>query len=156
MKYTSLTKVFNRIRLGTPEKANKRRLHLVLGRQHKSATIFKIARRCMQHMTSQLQIFRARSILWAFVVPKLTYSFTTAGWSAQPYSINFELDINMKQNLGKLEFFFPARQKASYSNVTCCAEDNCNTAPGFEPTTGVNFAAAFLITFYQIFWMPAN
>ena len=33
--------------------------------------------------------FRARSILLGFVVPKLMLLFTTEGWSAQPYLINF-------------------------------------------------------------------
>ena len=33
--------------------------------------------------------FRARSIIWVLVVPNLILLFTTAGWSAQPYSINF-------------------------------------------------------------------
>ena len=42
---------------------------------------------CMRLMTSQVCIFRARSILWAFVVPKLIRLFTT-GRSAQPYSAN--------------------------------------------------------------------
>ena len=37
-------------------------------------------------MTSRIISFRARSIQLA---PKLSLSFTTAGWSAQPYSINF-------------------------------------------------------------------
>ena len=40
-------------------------------------------------MTSQLRRFRAWSFLLGFVVPKLILLFTTAGWSAQPYSINF-------------------------------------------------------------------
>ena len=38
---------------------------------------------------SQLHTFRARSILGAFVVPKLKLLFTRESWSAQPYSINF-------------------------------------------------------------------
>ena len=42
-------------------------------------------------MTSQLHCFRAKSMLWGFVVPKLILLFTTAGWSAQPFSINFVL-----------------------------------------------------------------
>ena len=42
----------------------------------------------MRLMTSQVCIFRARSILWAFVVPKLISLFTTSGRSAQPYSAN--------------------------------------------------------------------
>ena len=32
---------------------------------------FRLVRQCMGLMTSQLRHFRARSILWAFVVPKL-------------------------------------------------------------------------------------
>ena len=39
---------------------------------HNSATIFKLV---MGLMTSQLCNFRARSILWAFVVPKFIYSY---------------------------------------------------------------------------------
>ena len=35
--------------------------------------------------------FRARSIIWVLMVPKLILLFATAGWSAQPYSINFWL-----------------------------------------------------------------
>ena len=38
---------------------------------------------------SRLCIFRARSILLAFVVPKLNILFPTEDWSAQPDSINF-------------------------------------------------------------------
>ena len=41
-------------------------------------------------MTSHLWIFRARSILLGFVVPKLILLFTWQDWSAQQYSINFE------------------------------------------------------------------
>ena len=41
-------------------------------------------------MTSQLCIFKARSILWAFVVPELKLLFTAEDWSAQPYSITFD------------------------------------------------------------------
>ena len=51
-------------------------------------------------MTSQLQIFKARSVFGgAFVVPKLILLFTKAGRSAQPYSINF--DSNQKWLNGK-------------------------------------------------------
>ena len=41
-------------------------------------------------IASQLCRFRARSILEGFVVPKLMLLFTKAGWSAQPYSTNFD------------------------------------------------------------------
>ena len=54
---------------------------------HKSATIFRLLRQCMGLMTSQLCIFRARSILLAFVVPKLILIFAAEGWLTQPYSI---------------------------------------------------------------------
>ena len=39
-------------------------------------------------MTTITVIFKSRSILWAFVVPKLILLFTTEGWSDRPYSIN--------------------------------------------------------------------
>ena len=78
-------------------------------------------------MTSQLCTFRARSILWRFVVPKLILLFTKAGRSAQPYSISItlgcvcvhvsdkmvvreekhillELKILCQQNLSKIDF----------------------------------------------------
>ena len=73
----------NRIMLDTAEKVIKRRAH----------------QNCLDDITSLLQfssksgsawgllchnsaIFRARSILSAFVVPKLTLLFTAEGWSA--------------------------------------------------------------------------
>ena len=40
-------------------------------------------------MTSQLGTFRTRSMLRGFVVPKLILFLPNAGWSAQPFSINF-------------------------------------------------------------------
>ena len=40
-------------------------------------------------MASRLIIFRARSILLEFVVPKLMLLFTAEGWSAQPNSIYY-------------------------------------------------------------------
>ena len=58
---------------------------------HNSATFFRRVRQCMKLMTSQLRTFRVRSMHWGFVVPNLILLFTTAGRSAQPYSINFEL-----------------------------------------------------------------
>ena len=39
--------------------------------------------------TLKCQIFRVRSILWAFVIPELKLLFTTQGWSPQQYSIYF-------------------------------------------------------------------
>ena len=56
---------------------------------HNSATFFRLVRQCMGLMSSQLCHFWVRSTLWEFVVPKLILLFTTAGWSVQPYSINF-------------------------------------------------------------------
>ena len=56
---------------------------------HNSAKIFRLVRQCMGLMTSCLSILRARSILSAFVVPKLILLFTTKGKSAQPYFITF-------------------------------------------------------------------
>ena len=56
---------------------------------HNSAKIFRLVRQCMGLMTSQLHIFRARSIIWGFGVPKLILLFTRECWSAQPCSINF-------------------------------------------------------------------
>ena len=44
-------------------------------------------------MTSQLRTFRARSILLAFVVPKLILLFTKAVRSAHPYSVNFGVKL---------------------------------------------------------------
>ena len=58
---------------------------------HNSATIFRLVRQCMGLMISWFGIFRARLILLAFVVPKLRLLFTSEGWSAQPYSIKFDL-----------------------------------------------------------------
>ena len=46
-------------------------------------------------MTSRLRTFRARSILWAFVVPKCILLFTKEGRKAQPYSINFAQKIGL-------------------------------------------------------------
>ena len=58
----------------------------VLGWHHNSDTIFRQVRRCMG---LKCQIFRVRSILWAFVIPELILLFTTQGWSPQQYSIYF-------------------------------------------------------------------
>ena len=61
-----------------------------------------VVRKCMGLMTSQLCTFRARSMLWVFVVPKLILLFTKEGWSAQPYLINFLVSSNLTQaNLNK-------------------------------------------------------
>ena len=81
----------SRIRLSTPWKVNKSG-SAPKGSwwHHDSATFFRLARQCMGQMTSQLCQFRPRSILWGFVVPKLILLFTTEGWSAQPYSTNFD------------------------------------------------------------------
>ena len=54
-----------------------------------SSTFIRLIRQCMGLLTSQLCQFRPRSILWGFVVPKSILLFTTKGWSAQPYTINF-------------------------------------------------------------------
>ena len=48
-----------------------------------TATVFRLVRQWMGLMTSQLQIPRTTSILWAFVVPKLILWFAAAGQSAQ-------------------------------------------------------------------------
>ena len=53
---------------------------------NRNSTIFS---QCMGLMMSRLPIFGARSILWAFVVSKLTLLCTTEGRCVQPYSINF-------------------------------------------------------------------
>ena len=47
--------------------------------QHNSAKIFRLVRRCMRLITSQLHTFRARSNLRAFMVPKLILLFTREG-----------------------------------------------------------------------------
>ena len=60
---------------------------------HNSSTIFRV---CMGLMTSQLCIFRARSILLAFVVPKLILIFATEGLNAQPYSINIAATVTLQ------------------------------------------------------------
>ena len=49
------------------------------GWHHNSDTIFRLVRLCMGLMMSQLCLFRAGSILWAIVVPKLILLFTTVG-----------------------------------------------------------------------------
>ena len=56
---------------------------------HNSTAFFRLVRQCMGMMKSLLRIFRARSILWSFVVPKLILLFAAEGWSAQPDSITF-------------------------------------------------------------------
>ena len=80
----------SRIRLSTPRKVNKSGC-APKGSwwHHNPANFFRLVRQCMGLMTSQPCHFRARSILWGFVVPKLIFLFTREGWSAQPYSINF-------------------------------------------------------------------
>ena len=69
---------------------------------HNSATNFRLVRQGMGPMTSPFHIFRARSILLAFVVHKLILLFTKAGWSAKPYSINFGQVLIFRDH-----FFFP-------------------------------------------------
>ena len=87
----------NRIRLSTPWKVNKSGC-APKGSwwHHNSATFFRLVRQCMGLMTSQLCQFRPRSILWGFVVLKLLLLFTTEGWSAQPYYINFAFYLSFK------------------------------------------------------------
>ena len=76
----------NRIRLATPKKSKQMQFApKVQWWHHSSATIFRLVTQYMWLMTSQLCIFRDRSILKAFVVPKLILLFTAEGWSAQPY-----------------------------------------------------------------------
>ena len=58
---------------------------------HNFATILKLVRPCTGLMKSQLRTFWAKSIFWAFMVPKLIVLFTTAGWNALPYSTSFVL-----------------------------------------------------------------
>ena len=51
--------------------------------------------------TLKCQIFRVRSILWAFVIPELILLFTTQGWSPQQYSIYFASNrVNAKKSAG--------------------------------------------------------
>ena len=68
----------------------------VPGWHHKSAKIFRQAMQGIGLMTSQLQIFRARPILLACVVPKFILLFTTSGWSAQTYSLNLNLKASIE------------------------------------------------------------
>ena len=87
-----------------------------------SATIFRLVRQCIGLMTSWLCIFKARSILRAFVVPKLILLFTAEGLSAQRYSNNFEchftLTFKLQSWISKYNSKFHNKQEMETSNGT--------------------------------------
>ena len=76
-------------------------------------------------MTSRLQIFSARSILWAFVVPKLILLFTTTGGSALLSLINLapssKIEITSQGKMEMAQPFLRTKKQALGSwLVICC------------------------------------
>ena len=64
--------------LGTSENVNKGRLQRrCLDEITNPPLFFRLVRQCMGVVVSQLRTFRAKTILWVFVVPKLIHFFTT-------------------------------------------------------------------------------
>ena len=77
-------------------------------------------------MTSQLRVFKARKIPWVFAVLKSILLFTTAGWSARPFSINFGKKwVFFHRNLPSTEkndriVFSIAAEKMLVLRCCCC------------------------------------
>ena len=94
----------NRKRSGSPKKVNKHRLHYGAMMTSQLCHNFQASQPVNGADDITTPIFRSKSILSIFVVPKLLLLYSTEGWSGQPYSINF--DVNSQESLNIQENFW--------------------------------------------------